>query len=106
MPQSIRKVSTRVVGAFPETVAAVALGRNTTLPPVGTHLRNTKRVHGRTEVRVLQGFTDGLKEPKTVNDLRAHLACHLRIGGRPLQPAEILIFGQDNKTLHGRTHIV
>jgi|GEM_PF-3168241 hypothetical protein len=101
MPQSIRTVSTRVASAFRKTVAAVALNRNITLPPVGTHLSKTKRIHGRTEVRVLHGFSDGLKTQKTVGELRAHLACHLSIAGRLLQPTEILIFGQNKKTLNG-----
>jgi hypothetical protein len=107
MPMSIQRVSTRVVDTFEPSVTLVAVGRNTTPPRVGTHLRRTKRIHGRTQVRVLRGFSDGL-DPcrlRTVNDLRAHLASHLLIEGRSIHPSEILVFGPDNKTLHGRRHI-
>lgn len=107
MPQSIRAVSTRVAKAFDETIGTVAVNQNQSLPPTGTHLRKTKRVHGRTQVRVLRGFSEGLRNGglTTVHDLRVHVTRYLRLDGRPLRPSQILVFGQDNRTLHGRIHI-
>jgi hypothetical protein len=108
MPMSIQRISARVAEKFEPSVTLVALNRNMTPPRVGTHLRHVKRIHARSMVRVMRGFSDGLdpRKLRTVNDLRTHLASHLVIHGRSIKPTEILIFGPTNKTMHGGRYIV
>ena len=104
MPKTIWRFSTLVSKGF--EISAVAIGRNATLPPVGTHWRNVNRIHGRTEVKVLLGFRDGLRNVRTAGDLRDHIACYLRLADLLIPPSRVLIFGHNHKTLHGRQHIV
>ena len=103
MPKSIQSVSTHVCNNL--DILAIGLGWNLTPPPVGTHWRNVKRIHAGTKVKVLVGFKDGLENITTVDDLRAHVACYLRLANQLIMASRVLVFGYDHRTLHGRKHI-
>jgi hypothetical protein len=105
MPRNIRLLSLDVIDTFPKTLVSIALNRRATPPRVGTRLRNTDRINGRTEVSLRPGFTKGLEEQETVADLRAHLARHVRRYGQRFSPSAFLIFGEGNRTLHGSARI-
>jgi len=104
MPTSFSNVAHQVSMAYAGLVS-VALNRNATMPPVGTHMRKTRRIDARTHVRRLRGFSRNLSQTKTVNDLRKHIAAHIQVHGRLLQASEVMIFGHDHKTLHGAKHL-
>lgn len=99
MPWTLTSLSARI--AAHTAIAQIAVHERRTPPRVGTHRRRVSGLHGASQIFVSKGFFRGLRGLRTVQELKEHLASHVRLRGEELEPATFLVFGADNKTLHG-----
>jgi hypothetical protein len=100
--RTIQDLNTFIVRCFGYEIG-IDINAKATMPRTGSHRPQTRRVPRQTNIRVLCGLKDAIRGLNTVAALRSTLTQYVQLRAQMLPPNAFLIFGADNRLLHGNT---
>lgn len=87
------------------SISEIAISDFLTAPKNGTAKARISTFNGHSSVRVGMGFSGGLADVATVNDLRQHIAAHWRVQGDCISYKQVVALGNDGRSMHGRKRL-